>query len=193
MKKKILFVTLGLILIAVISAFILNRLIWAVDSVILSAVLVVIYFLRKQLNLTDFLFSLICILVLMHCFAVFGLFKMTFFGLEYDTYVHTYSSIVIAMVAFNYALKFRISKLEAVFIALFITLGVELFNELVEYAGYRFFGRGEGLFLLGPGDIGATNAFENLMTDFFSDFYGNIAGIVLSVLYHFRCNNKTKN
>ncbi|MEA3505897.1 MAG: hypothetical protein U9R36_00140, partial [Elusimicrobiota bacterium] len=121
--------------------------------------------------------------VIMHCSAVYGWFKMSFFGYEYDAYVHTYSSIILAVIAFNYVKKFNQNLAETVFLAMFITLGVGLFNELVEFAGYKLMGKGEGLFLLGPGDIGATNAFENLMTDLFQDFYGNLAGLFLAVVY----------
>ncbi len=181
--KKILIGTYFLLIIVIIFAFILNRKIWAVDSVILSIVLFFLYLIRRNLNLTDFLFTLIALLVLMHCFSVFGFFKMTFFGLEYDTYVHTYSSLIIAMIAFNYMRKFNLPLFEILVTAFLITLGVGLFNELVEFAGYKLFGRGEGLFLLGPGDIGNTNPYENLMTDFFNNFWGNLAGLFFSTLY----------
>ncbi len=184
MTKKILITAYILLAVVIVFAFILARKIWAVDSLVLGFILTLIYLIRRQLNLTDFLFMLIAVLVLMHCFAVFGLFKMTIFGYEYDTYVHTYSSIIIAMIAFNYALKFRVSIIETALLALMITLGAGLLNELVEFAGYCIFGKGEGLFLLGPGDIGATNAFQNLMTDFSSDFYGNITGIFLSIIWY---------
>ncbi|MFC2049019.1 hypothetical protein ACFLR5_02230 [Elusimicrobiota bacterium] len=186
MKKIILISTYVLLLVIVAAAFILDRRIWVIDSIILGIALTCVYLIYKRLNLTSFLFLLISLLVLSHCFAVFGLFKMTILGLEYDTYVHTYSSIIIALIAFNYVQKFRISLMESALLALIITLGIGLSNELIEFAGYSMFGRGEGLFLLGPGDIGSTNAFENLMTDFFSDFYGNLTGIFISLVYHSR-------
>ncbi len=186
--KRILFITYGLLVMVIIFAFVLDRKIWAIDSVVLGFVLTVLYLFRRQLNLTVFLFLLISMLVLMHSLSVFGLFRMTFWGYEYDTYVHAYSSIVIALTAFNYMKKFNIPLPETVFMTLLITLGGGLLNELVEFAGYKLFGRGEGLFLLGPGDIGATNEYENLMTDFFNDFYGNVAGILLSLIYHLRVN-----
>ena len=172
-------VTYAGLLVAALSAFLLDRRIWAVDAAVLAALLTGIYYLRRALNLTPFLFALICALFLAHALAVFGFFRMTILGYEYDTYIHTYSSVVAALVAFNYAAKFDIPLAERLLIALLLALGVGLLNELVEFAGYRLFGRGEGLFLLGPGDIGATDAFENLMTDLLHDFYGNLAGLAI--------------
>lgn len=187
-KKYILTVTYLLLVVFIVSAFVLHREIWAVDSLVFGVILYAIYLFRKPFNLTDFLFLLLAMLVIMHCSAVFGFFSVTFFGHEYDTYVHAASSIVIALTAFNYMLKFKVSLIETAFFALLITLGTGLSNELVEFAGYKLFGRGEGIFLLGPGDIGAENVFENLMTDFFNDFYGNITGIILSLGYHFKAD-----
>ncbi|MBN1621053.1 MAG: hypothetical protein JW871_00495 [Endomicrobiales bacterium] len=96
------------------------------------------------------------------------------------------------MAAFNYMLKYNVSFFETAFMALLITLGIGLLNELVEFAGYKLFGRGEGLFLLGPGDIGDKRFFENLMTDFFQDFYGNIAGIAISSIYWLKYGKRKK-
>ncbi len=126
---------------------------------------------------------MICFLPLLHSLGAFGFFKMSFLGLEYDTYVHFTSALVIGIAAFNYTGKFPSRILERIFIALLITLGFGLLNELIEYAGYAMFGTGEGFFRLGPGDIGATNAYENLMTDFFNDFRGNMAGIAAGAVY----------
>lgn len=182
---NILIATLGLLIIPFLFSFILKRQVWAVDTIFFGGVFILIYFLRKMLNLTPFLFILLAILVLAHCYAVFGFFKMTFFGQEYDTYIHSYSSVIIAMMAFNYFRKFNIGYFEIIIFALLITLGMGLFNELMEFAGYKIFGTGEGFFLLGPGDIGNTNAYENLMTDFFNDFYGNLIGLLLVSIYYF--------
>ena len=188
-KDKVFFytliVTLGLLIIPFVFSFILKNHEWAVDALFFGGVFILIYFLRKMLNLTPFLFILLAILVLAHCFAVFGFFKMTFFGQEYDTYIHSYSSVIIAMMSFNYFKKFHLGYFEIVIFALLITLGIGLFNELLEFAGYKIFGAGEGFFLLGPGDIGNTNAYENLMTDFFNDFYGNLIGLFLASIYYF--------
>jgi len=188
--KKILLAVYVLLLVPVTAAFVLKRQIWAVDSAFMGFLLYLVYRARRALNITGFLFVLLSSLVLLHCFAVFGMFRMTILGFEYDTYIHFYSGIVVGMVVFNYTGKYRVSLAESVIMAFFIALGAGLLNELIEFAGYKLFGEGEGLFMLGPGDIGATNAFENLMTDFFNDFYGNLSGIIAAVVYRLRKGEK---
>ncbi|MFC1501087.1 hypothetical protein ACFL58_01390 [Elusimicrobiota bacterium] len=149
-KRKILFTTYILLGIVIFFAFMLRKSIWVADSIVLGFLLFIIYLARKQLNLTDFLFLLLSSLVLMHCFAVFGLFKIKIFGNEYDTYIHFYAGVVLVLVSFNYAMKFKISIVETVLLTLFIALGIGLFNEIIEFLGYRLFGEGGRFVSIGP-------------------------------------------
>ncbi len=179
---RILAVTLLLLVGAVLAAFLLDRPIWALDAVVLGLGLVLVHRIRRPLALTPLRFALLAFVVLAHCYAVFGLFRMTFLGVEYDSYVHTWSNIVAALVAYGYVRQFRRSRFETLLVALLLVFGLGLANELIEFAGYRIGGEGEGLFLLGPGDIGATDAFENLMTDFTHDAMGAVVGLLLALL-----------
>jgi hypothetical protein len=181
--RHILIVALILLAGVIPTAFLLDRTIWALDTVVLGAGLVGIYALRRRLELTPLLFALLAFVVLAHCWAVLGFFRMTFFGVEYDSYVHTWANLTAALIAFRYAGKFRLPTVERLLAAFLLVLGLGLANELIEFAGYRIGGTGEGLFLLGPGDIGATNAFENLMTDFTHDALGAAAGLLLAFLW----------
>jgi uncharacterized membrane protein YjdF len=120
--------------------------------------------------------------VAIHGLGVFGLFRLTVLGYEWDTYVHTYSLIIGTLVAFRYVLRIERSLAETVVVAMLLALGLALANELIEFAGYRLLGQGEGLFLLGPGDIGSTDAFENLMTDFYHGFTGVVIGLGIGIV-----------
>ncbi len=181
--RRILIVALILLAGVIPAAFLLDRMIWALDTVVLGAGLVGIYALRRRLELTPLLFALLAFVVLAHCWAVLGFFRMTFWGIEYDSYVHTWANLIAALVAFRYAGKFRLPPVERLLVAFLLVLGLGLTNELIEFAGYRIGGTGEGLFLLGPGDIGATNAFENLMTDFTHDAAGAVVGLLLAAAW----------
>jgi len=158
-------------------ALLTGRAIWALDAVVLGAGYYLVFRLRSTLRLTPVLFALLGLLVLAHSWSVLGMFKMSFLGLEWDTYIHTYSNFVVGLIAWRYMGKFDVGGLERFLAAFLLVLGVGLANELVEFIGYRVGGQGEGLFLLGPGDIGATDAFENLMTDFLHDMLGGLAGL----------------
>jgi hypothetical protein len=181
--RRILVMTLILLAGVIPAALLLHRPIWILDSVALGLALVILYRIRRALALTPFLFGLLAVVVLAHCYAVSGLFRMTFFGVEYDSYVHTWSNVVAALVAFRYAGKLRLPPVERLIVAFLLVLGLALTVELIEFTGYLIGGTGEGLFLLGPGDIGATNAYENLMTDFSHDVMGMTAGLVLALLW----------
>jgi uncharacterized membrane protein YjdF len=181
--RRILIITLILLAGVIPAAFLLDRRIWALDTVVLGAGLVGIFALRRRLALTPLLFALLAFVVLAHCWAVLGFFRMSLFGVEYDSYVHTWANLIAALVAFRYAGKFRLPPVERLLVAFLLVLGIGLTNELIEFAGYRIGGTGEGLFLLGPGDIGATNAFENLMTDFTHDAMGAAVGLALAFLW----------
>lgn len=158
-------------------ALLTGRAIWSLDAVALGTGYYVVYRLRRVLALTPLLLGLLGLLVLAHCWSVLGMFKMSLLGLEWDTYIHTYSNFVVGLIAYRYMGRFRTGRIERLLAAFLLVLGVGLANELVEFIGYRIGGEGEGLFLLGPGDIGATNAFENLMTDFLHDALGGLAGL----------------
>ncbi len=182
--RGLLFATWGLLFVVVALAFLLDRRIWVLDAVAVGICMGIVYLCRRTLNLTLFLFTLILGLGLAHSFAVTGLYSLSFWGVEYDSIIHTYASIVVGLAAYRYMCKFEVSVAEAAAMAMLLTMGLGLFNEIVEFAGYRIGGRGEGLFLLGPGDIGAENVFDNLMTDFVHDFVGGAVGVALSAIWH---------
>jgi hypothetical protein len=171
-------------------AFFLGRPIWVLDAMVVGLLLWGVYLLRRMLNLTPLLFALAAGIGIFHAAAVSGLYGMTFLGVEYDSYVHTYNSIAVGLLAYQYMKKFAVRKAEAALMAMLITLGIGLFNEIVEFVGYRIGGRGDGWFLMGAGDIGSESAYGNLMTDFLHDFLGMAAGVAGAVFWQTRVEHK---
>ena len=171
-------------------AFALGRPIWALDATVVGLLLWAVYLLRRMLNLTPLLFALAVGIGVFHAAAVTGLYGMTFLGFEYDSYIHTYNSVVVGLLAYQYMKKFGVRKAEAALMAMLITLGIGLFNEIVEFVGYRIGGRGDGWFLMGAGDIGSESAYGNLMTDFLHDFLGMAAGVAGAVFWQARVEHK---
>jgi len=182
--RVVLFGTWALLVVVCLLSVILQRPVWTLDAVVLGLVFSGLYLLRRVLNLTGFVFFLMAGVVLGHCLGgVLGAYEKTFFGAEFDSYIHSYNSFVMGLAAFGYMRKIKAGIVETAAMAMLLALGLGLLNELVEYAGYRIGGTGDGLFLFGPGDIGAESAFDNLMTDFFHDFYGNAAGIAAGLAW----------
>ncbi len=161
-------------------AFLWGRPIWALDAAVIGLLLGAVFLLRRALNLTPLLFALVASIGLFHCAGVAGLYGMSFIGLEYDTYVHTWNTFVLGLAACRYMRKHAAGRVEAAVAALLIVLGLGLANELVEFAGDRIGGPGDGWFLTGAGDVGREDAYGNLMTDFANDFLGAAAGITVS-------------
>ncbi len=159
------------------AAFLLHRPIWALDAAVIALLLWAVYGLRRALALTPALFALVSCIGIFHVAGVVGLYGMTFIGQEYDSYVHTFNSVVLGLAAYHYTSRLAGRKGEAAILAVLLTLGLGLVNELVEFVGYKAGGKGDGWFLMGAGDIGREDAYSNLMTDFLHDFLGMAAGV----------------
>jgi hypothetical protein len=164
------------------AAFLVHRPIWALDAAVIALLLWAVYGVRRVLNLTPFLFALVACIGIFHVAGVAGLYGMTFIGAEYDSYVHTFNSVVLGLAAYRYTSRLTGRKGEAALLAVLLTLGLGLVNELVEFVGYKAGGRGDGWFLMGAGDIGHEDAYNNLMTDFLHDFLGMAAGVSAAIL-----------
>lgn len=122
--------------------------------------------------------------LLLHNLGVFGFYNTTFFSVDYDHYVHFWNGLTLAIILSIY-LAFQIPKLKLstlLFLTFFVVLGLSALHELAEFGAYRLFGYGEGFFLLGPGDIGASGTYENTMLDVFNNLLGAVAGLVISAL-----------
>jgi hypothetical protein len=169
-----------------VSAFLLHRPVWALDAAVIALLLWAVYGLRRVLNLTPFLFALVACIGVFHVAGVFGLYGLTFIGQEYDSYVHTVNCVILGLVSYRYASKLPVRRGEAAALAVLVTLGLGLANELVEFAGSKVGGRGDGWFLMGAGDIGREDAYNNLMTDFLHDFLGLAAGVSAALLWQAR-------
>jgi hypothetical protein len=164
------------------AAFLVHRPIWALDAAVIALLLWAVYRLRRVLALTPVLFALVACIGIFHVAGVAGLYGMTFIGAEYDSYIHTFNSVVLGLAAFRYTSRLTGRKGEAALLAVLLTLGLGLVNELVEFVGYKAGGRGDGWFLMGAGDVGREDAYNNLMTDFLHDFLGMAAGVSAAFL-----------
>jgi uncharacterized membrane protein YjdF len=135
------------------------------------------YFARRKIKLHPFHFALFAIALLVHDLGTFGYYRRTFFGLEFDIYVHFYFGMVIGFVlyrAFNHFFGLTGWKLW-VAVALF-ALGIGGVHELVEWASTMMLGPERGMLKLDPNDPFDTQ----------KDLLNNLCGAVLaSALYAF--------
>lgn len=120
---------------------------------ILSPILWLTYLLRSRLALHPFHFGLFAAAILLHDLGSLGFYRRTFFGVEFDLFVHFYFGVVAGFVfyrGFRYFYELKGWKL-CVAVALF-TLGVGGVHELVEWSTTLAMGPERGMLKLDPND-----------------------------------------
>ena len=120
---------------------------------ILSPILWLIYLLRARLALHPFHFGLFAGAILLHDLGSFGFYRRTFFGMEFDLFVHFYFGVVAGFVFYRGFRHFYELKGWKLFVAVALfTLGVGGVHELVEWSTTLAMGPERGMLKLDPND-----------------------------------------
>jgi uncharacterized membrane protein YjdF len=130
-----------------------------------------VYFFRKPLALHPAHYTLFASFLLFHDLGVFGSYRRSFFGLQFDVYVHFYFGFVAGFIvrcAFQVRFAWKGPWL-AVSVALFI-LGIGAVHELVECGTTIVLGKEKGMLKLDPNDPYDTQ----------KDLMNNLLGALLS-------------
>ena len=151
------------------------------DGIFLIGFLLFVYYLKDRLRLHPFHFFLLGIFLVLHNIGVFGLYFNSYYGIEFDTYVHFYFGLVSTLMLFRtYDSIVPIKDNRIKYFALLVMiLGMSAFHELLEYAGGVMLGEGWGFLKAGAGDIE--------MWDTQTDMRNNVFGGLLAIaLYHIK-------
>ena len=164
------------------------------DAIISIAIITIVLFLRKHLNLTSSTFLLLILALTLHNLGVFGFYNISPLKVQYDHITHFVWLFPVSLIVFNFFKPyFSNNKLKNLLLLLFIltsSLGVGALIEQTEYIGYLKFGTGPGL--LRFGGLGDTFNEENLramdiigggwintMLDLNYNFLGALFGVIL--------------
>ena len=169
---------------------------WIFDSFATIGLLVLLYFITKKFYIGVPEFLLLNLWLLLHSFGNFGAYAWSYGFVGYDNIEHFIFPFALAYTIFNYithrfkVIDFKKHEHRAVFI-LFILATVTfigVLHEFVEFSGYEFLPRGDGVFFTGVGDgVGGADIYEDTMTDLLSNMLGSIAG---TVTYYFISKNR---
>ncbi len=168
------------------------------DSIFFSVILILLFFIRKKINLTPISFSLLILALLSHLSGVFGFYNNSPILIQYDHFTHFIGLFATSILIYNlmekYFTKNKYSNFFIILIIFFTSLGIGSLIEQVEYIGYLKFGTGAGLFKFGGlGDtiINEENLRDidiigggwiNTMLDLNYNFIGSLAGIIFIYL-----------
>ncbi len=164
---------------------------WQYDSIALFVLVLILALLYKKLNMTVPALLTAFLAISLHSFGVFGLYAGAPLGIDYDHYTHFASGIALGLMIYHYLERYHsnmdyasIHKPAVIIITLFLVSGLGNIVEVTEYAGYRFFGPGEGMFFFGYGDgvVSAENVpgeWDNSMKDTIFNFLGGLFAVIL--------------
>ena len=206
-KNKLVFI-LGLIIFILygIYSYTSDVLDYINDSIILSIILIILFFLRNALKLTPFSFLLIIIASAIHLSGVFGFYNISPLPIQYDHFTHFIGLFAVSILLFNFFKKyFSGSGLNNFLILIMIilaSLGLGSVIEQAEFLGFLKFGTGEGF--LKFGGLGDTltegqlrdidligGGWINTMWDLIFNFLGSLFGaIFMYVKYLYKKNEK---
>lgn len=152
------------------------------DFIFLMLMLWGVYALRDTIKLHPFHFALLALFLLLHNLGTFGTYSQTYFGLEYDFWVHTYFGFVSALVLVRVYRLVGPYRGWFMYIAILaVILGFSAFHELFEYAGAMTVGEGEGVLFIGAGDLDEWDTQKDMR----NNLLGALIGLALSRLYAF--------
>lgn len=146
------------------------------DFIFLIAMLLAVYFIRDKIKLHPLHFFLLALFLILHNLGTFGTYENTYFGLEYDLYVHGYFGFVAALMLYRTYSLVGPYKGWFMYVAIIaVVLGFSAFHELFEYGGALTVGEGEGVLFVGAGDIDEWDT----QKDMFNNLVGGLIGLVL--------------
>ena len=177
-KKNLtlLFVLLNLIIL--INSFIQGTK-FVYDGILILIFLYLFYVYYNTLHFNFLTYVLVNLLILIHHLGSF-FYGRSFFGLEYDIYVHFFYGIIIS-IYFYYFLsnkininKHKLDKYELFYIVIIFVMGLSAIHELVEFSGALILGPGEGFLYFGAGDTGSFDTEWDLVNGFLGSFFGSL-------------------
>ena len=186
-KEKIFFLFVSIFLLLIVYSFYSKNYAYVLDistSFVLITILFVFY---KNFNLNWIVFTLVFLALLLHNFGLFGFYNISPLPFEYDHFVHFFGGLALVMFflnIFNNLENLKLNKFFFILFALFCALGIGSIIEIIEYFGYLFLGKGDGLFYFGgTGDLGnyqdLTGAWVNSSLDMTYNLIGAVIGIIL--------------
>lgn len=175
-KKNLTFLFVFLNLIILINSFIQGTK-FVYDGILILIFLLLLYTFYEKLFFTKLTFILVNILILIHHLGSF-FYGRSFFGLEYDIYVHFLYGIIVSIYFYTFLSnkinfnKHFLNKSELFIVAIILVMGISAIHELIEFSGTLILGPGDGFLYFGAGDLGNFDTEWDLANGFLGSFLG---------------------
>lgn len=157
------------------------------DFFFVAGLLWILFFIRDKIKLHPFHYFLFSIFLILHNLGTFGTYSNTYFGLEYDLYVHGFFGFVAALILYRTYHLVGFYKGIFMYVAIIaVILGFSAFHELFEYAGALTVGKGEGVLFVGAGDLDEWDT----QKDMFNNLIGALIGLGLYAVKNLIFNSK---
>ncbi len=109
---------------------------------------------RRKLALHPGHFALLALALVLHNLGAFGLYRTSWAGIEFDSYVHYFFGVAGGFaLARAIGYNFNLTGLKLWAGTLLLILGIGAFHELVEFASTLALGPEKGMLKLGDGDL----------------------------------------
>jgi uncharacterized membrane protein YjdF len=146
------------------------------DFVCIMFLWIVIYIVRKRINLHPIHYALFGVFLFLHFAGMFGWYQTFPLGLEYDHWVHGFFGFVASlMVLRGYHFYGVYPPVLIAVAAVALILGFSAFHEIFEYAGAMALGEGEGVLFIGAGDLDEWDTQKDML----NNLIGGLLGVIV--------------
>jgi len=173
----------------IIIAYAINVKDYVNDSLLMMALLSILFFNYELLKLKPWTYLVITFAFAFHNLGVFGYYDVSPLFLQWDHITHLFGEFAAALFVYNYIYEsgfFKNKNKKEIFVALsmivLIVLGIGVLVEFLEFFGYFIVGEGLGILGHGAGDIN-TEFINNECFNTMFDFIYNTIGAVIGTLF----------
>lgn len=180
---------------------------WFWDAIIAIGILSLVVALNRYLQLGRTGFFALNLALIVHNMGSFGLYELKWGVFAYDNLVHFLASIVAAYIVFNYIarslhvldrqkVKKSVIDEHMIVTMLLVMASVAMLGalvEIMEFAGWKYLGPGDGMLFVGAGDGGYSDSeWATQYEDTMEDIVINILGAAVGVIIFYKMKYKKK-
>jgi len=200
MNKKIFSFFILIFLILTIYNFVIGS-DWLFDNILTIILLILVFYFNKKLKLNNLSYVMLNIALLSHNLGTFGFYSLSLGIISYDDAVHFLSSLVGAWIIFNFVTSFHLKFIQAAVkenrtLLIILVIAFAIFFgtlvEILEFAGFSYFGPGEGILFTGAGDYGKFGDPATQYNDTMTDIIVNVIGSTVGALFFYVTHRKKK-
>jgi len=191
--RTLFFTSIGIFLFFIFLAYRIGVNDYINDSILFLLLVTILYATSRTLAITPFIYTLLLFAFILHNLGMFGFYNISPIFLQWDHVTHFFGEFAVAVLIYNYmhsrGLLTVDRKHRLVVIALIIlaSLGIGVFVEFFEFAGYFIVGDGLGIFGHGKGDIVTEfidSEWFNTLFDLIYNLIGTLCGVLFCLFFY---------